>query len=83
MNQTVQMPTGLFAMDAKSIAASLTSRETWPQGTASGLRLLEFYLRHAGRGLNPSRKRNLELAKKLVSDHLAQDLRNRARQKIA
>jgi hypothetical protein len=59
--------TGLFANDAKTIAESLGSRDTFPQGPAMGMRVLMFYISHAGRVLSPSRRRNLEKAKEILS----------------
>lgn len=66
---------GLFANDPKTIAESLASREMFPQGAASGMRVLSFYISHAGRGLSPSRRRSLEKAKEILSDRVKQELR--------
>jgi len=73
----------IFSQGAKTIAASLASKEVSPQGPASGMRLLTFYINYAGRRLNPSQRRNLEKARKLLSDRVAQDLREKERQEAA
>jgi len=65
---------GLFSNDAKTIAESLGSRETFPQGPATGLRVLMFYLSHAGRGLSPLRRKNLEKAKEILSAQVKREL---------
>lgn len=66
--------TGLFARDAKTIAESLGSRETFPQGPSMGMRVLMFYISHAGRGLSPSRRRSLEKAKEILSVQVKREL---------
>lgn len=66
---------GLFASDPKTIAESLASREAFPQGPASGMRVLSFYISHAGRGLSPSRRRSLEKAKEILSARVKQELK--------
>jgi Protein of unknown function (DUF3175) len=71
---------GLFTKPAKSIADSLASRELSPQGASSGLRLLTFYINYAAKWLSPSRRRNLEKAKKLLSDRVSRELIERERQ---
>ena len=69
--ETASTLTGLFANDAKTIAES---RETFPQGPAMGMRVLMFYLSHAGRGLSSSRLRTLEKAREILSARLLRKL---------
>ena len=66
--------TGLFANDAKTIAESLGSREIFPQGPAMGMRVLMFYISHAGRGLSRSRRRTLLKAKEILSARVKGEL---------
>jgi len=66
-------------MPAKNIAESLASRENSPQGPSSGLRLLTFYMNYAGKWLSPSRRRNLEKAKKLLEERVTRELIERER----
>lgn len=68
---------GLFASDPKTIAESLASRDTFPQGPASGMRVLSFYISHAARGLSPARRRSLEKAKEILSARVKQELNER------
>jgi tRNA(adenine34) deaminase len=79
----VHMPVGLFAQDAETIAASLASKEVSPQGPATGMRVLAFYITRSSRGLSPSRRRNLEKARKLLSVQVDKALKEEERRKIA
>ncbi|HEV2326462.1 MAG TPA: DUF3175 domain-containing protein [Terracidiphilus sp.] len=62
-----RMPANLFAEPPEKIVEVLSSREVFPQGAASGMRVLSFYISRAGKGLSISRRRRLEKAKKLLS----------------
>jgi len=68
---------GLFTMNAQAIADSLASKEISPQGPASGMRLLTFYLSHSAKRLSPSRLRSLEKARKILAARLDQELRKK------
>jgi Protein of unknown function (DUF3175) len=63
----VHMPAGLFAMEPEKIADSLASKEVSPQGPATGMRVLTFYITRSSRQLSPSRRKRLEKARKLLS----------------
>jgi Protein of unknown function (DUF3175) len=76
-------PAGLFTKDSETIAESLASKEVLPEGPASGMRILAFYLSHAGKSLSASRRRTLEKAKKLLSARVNQLMREEQRQRIA
>lgn len=65
------MPANLFANPPEKIVEILSSRERFPQGVASGMRVLSFYISQSGKGLSPTRRRNLEKAKQMLS-HLVQ-----------
>ncbi len=77
--QCARLSAGLLAKDPQTIAESLASSELSPGGAASGIRLLAFYMSHAAKGLTVNQRRNLEKAKKLLSERLAQDHRERER----
>ena len=62
---------GLFTKDAATIARSLASKKTSPKGPASGMRMLNYYINRAGRNLPASRKKELEKAKKILSEIIA------------
>ncbi len=67
---------GLFTKDAATIARTLASRKVSPKGPASGMRMLTYFVNRAGRGLSPTRRSELERAKRLLSERV-----RRARQR--
>jgi hypothetical protein len=75
-----RLSAGLFNLPAETIAESLASKEVSPQGASSGLRLLTFYMNYAGKRLSPLRRRNLEKARKLLSDRVTRELIERERE---
>lgn len=66
-------PEGLFTKSASTIARVLASKKVSPKGPASGLRMLTYFVNRGGKGLSASRRRELEKAKKLLSDRLHRD----------
>ena len=76
---TFSLPVGLFHRDPETIVQMLASSETFPDGPAAGMRILSFYIAHAGKRLSASRVRSLEKARKLLSEKLDQLVRERAR----
>lgn len=62
-----RMPANLFAKPPETIVEMLSSKESFPQGAASGMRVLSFYIARSGKGLSATRRRNLEKARKLLS----------------
>jgi Protein of unknown function (DUF3175) len=67
---SMQIPPGLFNMPPERIVESLISREQFPEGPATGMRMLTFYLSYAGNYLSPSRLRRLERARKLLAAYV-------------
>jgi hypothetical protein len=63
---------GLFSQSASAIAKALASRKVSPKGPASGMRMLNFYINRAGKNLPKSRHVELERAKTLLSDIIAE-----------
>ena len=60
-------PAGLFTKDARTIASGLASKKVSPKGPGSGMRMLTYFINRAGRGLSPTRRKELERAKSLLS----------------
>jgi len=75
-----QIPVGLFAKAPELIAESLASRETFPDGPTTGMRMLTFYISYAGRHLSASRMRGLERAKKLLAARMERMVKEERRQ---
>ena len=65
-------PAGLFTRDAATIARTLASKKVSPKGLGSGMRMLTFFINRAGRGLSAARRRELEKAKRLLSERIKQ-----------
>jgi len=66
-------PEGLFTKDAATIARSLASKRVSPKGPGSGMRMLTYFINRGGRGLSPSRRAELERAKKLLSERIRKE----------
>ena len=66
-------PAGLFTKDAATIAKTLASRKVSPKGVGSGMRMLTYFINRAGRGLSPSRRAELERAKRLLRERRRRD----------
>jgi hypothetical protein len=68
---------GLFSKDPDTIAGSFSSNISSREDMVSGVRLINFYLNHSAKGMNASRRRSLEKARKILSDKLDKDFRER------
>lgn len=63
-------PPGLFTKSAPEIARTLASPKVSPKGPSSGMRMLTYFINRAGKGLSATRKRELERAKRLLSERI-------------
>ena len=61
-------PRQIFTKDAASIARSLGSKKVSPKGLGSGIRMIQYFINRAGKGMPPGRKRELEKAKRILQD---------------
>lgn len=61
-------PAGLFTRDAETIAQSLASPEVSPKGIGSGIRMLQYFINRAGKGLSAERRAELEKAKRILQE---------------
>ncbi len=59
-------PEGTFNKDAETIARIMASKKVSPKGIGSGIRMIQYFINRAGKGLSPARKRELEKAKKIL-----------------
>jgi len=71
-------PQGLFTKDAATIARSLASKKVSPKGPGSGMRMLTYFINRGGRNLTAARRRELEKAKKLLSQRIQKQKRAKA-----
>jgi Protein of unknown function (DUF3175) len=72
-------PKGLFKQKASRIASSLASKRVSPKGPSSGMRMLNFFINRAGRGLSPTRRAELQRAKTLLSEKIRRQRERGAR----
>lgn len=63
-------PAGLFTKSATAIAQSLASPRVSPKGPASGMRMLNYFINRAGKGLSRTRRAEMERAKALLSKRI-------------
>ncbi len=63
-------PPGLFTKSPEVIAKTLASKRVSPKGPASGMRMLNFFINRAGRGLSATRRKSLQRAKALLSERI-------------
>ena len=61
---------GLFTKSAAVIARALATKRVSPKGPSSGMRMLTFYINRAGKELPKSRQKELEKAKRLLSERI-------------
>lgn len=66
-------PEGLFTKDAATIARSLASEKVSPKGPGSGMRMLNYFINRGGKNLSASRRRELEKAKRLLSQRIQRE----------
>lgn len=63
-------PEGLFTKSAATIARSLASFKVSPKGPGSAMRMLNYFINRAGRGLSATRLAELKKAKVLLSKRI-------------
>ena len=64
-------PERLFTQGAETIAKSLASKKVSPKGIGSGIKMLQYFINRAGKGLPASRRKVLEKAKHLMQEKAA------------
>lgn len=65
-------PKGLFTRDAATIARVLATKRVSPRGIGSGYKMLLYFINRGGRGLSPSRRAELERAKRIMRRRMAE-----------
>src|SRR5262245_63816340 len=61
-------PKGLFTKDAQTIARVMASKKVSPKGPGSGIRMIQYFINRAGKGLSAARRAELERAKQLLQE---------------
>jgi len=60
----------LFTQDAETIAGAMATKKVSPKGIGSGIRMVQYFINRAGKGLSASRRRELEKAKRLLQEKM-------------
>ncbi|HYV37772.1 MAG TPA: DUF3175 domain-containing protein [Gemmataceae bacterium] len=59
-------PKGTFSKDAENVARIMASKKVSPKGIGSGIRMIQYFINRAGKGLPESRKKELQKAIKIL-----------------
>ena len=63
-------PRETFNQDAETVAKVMASRNVSPKGIGSGIRMIQYFINRAGKNLSPTRKRELEKAKRILQERM-------------
>ena len=61
-------PEGIFTKDAATIAKEMAKPCVSPKGIGSAIKMVQYFINRAGKGLSKARKRELEKAKKILQE---------------
>jgi tRNA(adenine34) deaminase len=61
-------PKGLFTKKASTIAGTLARKDVSPKGIGSAIRMLQYFINRAGKGLSKTRRKELEKAKRMLQE---------------
>jgi hypothetical protein len=59
-------PKDLFTKDAETIAKVMATKKVSPKGIGFGIRMVQYFINRAGKGLPPTRRKELEKAKRIL-----------------
>ncbi len=68
-------PEGVFTQDAETIARVMASKQVSPKGIGSAIRMVQYFINRAGKGLSKARLRELDKAKHLLQAKLERQRR--------
>jgi tRNA(adenine34) deaminase len=61
-------PQGTFTKDAETVARIMASNKVSPKGIGSGIRMIQYYINRAGKGLSVTRKKELRRAIRILQE---------------
>jgi hypothetical protein len=64
-------PRGTFNKSAAEIARTMARKDVSPKGPGSGIRMIQYFINRAGKSLSPTRRAELERAKRLLQRRTA------------
>jgi Protein of unknown function (DUF3175) len=59
-------PPRTFTGSASEIARTMARKDVSPKGLGSGIRMIQYFINRAGRSLSPTRRAELERAKRML-----------------
>jgi hypothetical protein len=59
-------PSRTFTRSAQQIARTMARKDVSPKGVGSGIRMIQYFINRAGKGLSATRRRELERAKRIL-----------------
>ena len=65
-------PPGTFNRPAAEIARIMARKDVSPKGLSSGIRMIQYFINRAGKNLGPTRRAELERAKRLLQRRATQ-----------
>jgi tRNA(adenine34) deaminase len=63
-------PQGTFAKSGEEIARIMARKDVSPKGVGSAIRMVQYFINRSGRKLSISRRKELELAKKILQNKI-------------
>lgn len=61
-------PKGIFTKKAETIARTLARKDVSPKGIGSAIKMIQYFINRAGKGLSKTRKKELEKAKRILQE---------------
>ena len=66
-------PEGTFTKNAKTVARIMAGKKVSPKGIGSGIRMIQYFINRAGKGLPASRKKELRKAMEIMREKAHKD----------
>lgn len=66
-------PEGTFTKDAHTVARIMASKKVSPKGIGSGIRMIQYFINRAGKGLSATRKKELQKAIEILHEKLRRE----------
>jgi len=65
-------PRRTFTGSAMQIARTMARKDVSPKGLGSAIKMIQYFINRAGRGLAPTRRKQLEGAKRILQRRMAE-----------
>lgn len=74
-------PEGTFTKDARTVARIMARKDVSPKGIGSGIRMIQYFINRAGKGLSVTRKKVLHRAIEILQEKQAKTVPRQSRSK--